>query len=47
MGNIEQDREVIKKAYPNSDSWAEKVDKMSPAQVSAVYIRLKKEGKLG
>lgn len=43
---IEQEREELKKAYP-SDSWASKVDKMSPTQVSAIYIRLKSQGKLG
>ncbi len=45
MGN--QDREELKKAYPGSKAWAEKVDKMTPSQVSATYIRLRSLGKLG
>lgn len=40
-------REELKKAYPNSDSWKEKVEKMSEGQVTAIYIRLKAQGKLG
>lgn len=47
MDNIEQEREAIKNAYPHSERWAEKVDKMEAAQVSAVYIRLRAQGKLG
>lgn len=46
MGNTEQEREEIKKVYP-SQSWRDKVDKMSPAQVAAIYIRFKSQGKLG
>lgn len=45
MGN--QEREELKKAYPGNRRWAEKVDKMIPAQVTAIYIRLRSEGKLG
>lgn len=44
MGN--QEREALKRAYPKSTSWAEKVDKMSPSQVTAVYIRLRAQQKL-
>jgi hypothetical protein len=44
MSNVE--REALKKAYPNSKSWAEKVDKMQPNQVTAVYIRLRSQQKL-
>lgn len=44
MGN--QEREELKKAYPNP-RWKEKVDKMSPEQVTAIYIRLRRERKLG
>lgn len=47
MDNIELEREAIKSAYPYSEKWAERVDKMSSAQVSAVYIRMRSEGKLG
>lgn len=45
--SVHMEREQLKKAYPNSKSWAEKVDKMSPSQVTAIYIRLKSQGKLG
>lgn len=45
MGN--QEREELKKAYPGSEKWAEKVDKMRPEQVTAIYIRLRAQGKLG
>lgn len=33
-------REAIKKAYPNSPTWAARVDKMPDNQVVAVYSRL-------
>jgi hypothetical protein len=42
-----QEREELKKAYPHSKQWHEKVDKMRPDQVTAVYIRLRSRGKLG
>lgn len=42
-----KEREELKKAYPKSDSWQEKVKKMSDAQVIAIYNRLKAQGKLG
>lgn len=38
-------REALKKAYPSA-RWAEKVDKMTDAQVVAVYFRLHREGKV-
>lgn len=41
------EREELKKAYPNSKQWHDKVDKMSPSQVTAIYIRLRSNGKLG
>lgn len=43
----EKEREELKKAYPNSQKWQDKVNKMRPDQVTAIYIRLKSEGKLG
>lgn len=46
MGN-QSEREGLKKAYPNSKKWHEKVDKMPDSQVTAVYLRLKSERKLG
>lgn len=37
-------REAIKKI--GGQKWAERVDKMSDAQVTAIYLRLQREGKL-
>jgi ABC-type phosphate transport system auxiliary subunit len=45
--NEEQMREELKKAYPHSDKWKSKVDEMSARQVSAIFIRLRAQGKLG
>lgn len=45
MGNRE--REELKKAYPNSKQWHDKVNKMTDSQVAAIYIRLRAKGKLG
>lgn len=42
-----REREELKKLYPKSDSWRAKVDKMSSAQVTAIYLKFKREGKLG
>ena len=42
-----QEREELKKAYPNSKKWAEKVDRMPPDQVTAIYIKLRAQRKLG
>jgi len=42
-----QEKEELKKAYPQSKQWAEKVDKMSAEQATAIYIRLRSQGKLG
>lgn len=47
MGDTEREREELKKVYPNSQSWAHKVDRMPPEQVAAIYIRFRNEGKLG
>lgn len=43
---IEKKRAIIADAY-SSESWKEKVMKMSPAQVTAVHIRLRNQGKIG
>lgn len=40
-----QEREAVKK-IGKSDKWKTKVDKMSDAQVMAIYLRLKAERKL-
>lgn len=37
-------RQAVKAAYKNSKKWAAKVDRMTDAQVVAVYFRLLKEG---
>jgi hypothetical protein len=47
MGDVSREREELKKAYPNSHTWAGKVNKMSEAQVIAIYSRLKSVRKLG
>lgn len=41
----QQKREALKGAYPGS-SWIQKVTKMSETQVVAVYLNLKKQGKV-
>lgn len=40
-----QQRELLKKAYPGK-KWAKKVEKMTEAQVVAVYMRLKQQNKI-
>jgi hypothetical protein len=39
-------RELVKKAYPNSIKWSKKVDNMTDGQVTAIFFRLRKEGKI-
>lgn len=43
----DQEREELKKLYPGNKRWAEKVNKMSEEQVTAIYLRYRSEGKLG
>lgn len=43
--NSNKERALIKSVY-NTDSWNRRVDKMSDAQVVAIYMRLKAAGKL-
>lgn len=43
--SVNEKRAQIQKAYKGA-SWAEKVSKMSDAQVNAVYIRFKNERKI-
>jgi hypothetical protein len=45
MSGISQ-REAIKQAYPHSKSWLAKVSKMPDSQVTAIYLRLKRQGKI-
>lgn len=40
-----QDRELLKKVYP-SKKWAEKVDKMTPSQISSHLSALKNQQKI-
>lgn len=43
--NIVQKREALKGAYP-AKKWADRVDNMSDAQVTATYLRLKSQNKV-
>lgn len=45
--NSQREREEIKKVYPKSPTWAEKVNKMSDEQVIAIYKKFLAQGKLG
>lgn len=40
-----KEREAVKAAYP-SQKWTDKVKKMSDAQIIAVYLRLKAQGRI-
>lgn len=40
-----QERDLLKRAYPNK-KWANKVDKMTNSEVSAILIRLQAQGRL-
>lgn len=42
---VEQKRKAVRQAYP-SDKWKKKVDEMTDDQVTAIYIRLKGQGKV-
>ena len=46
MDDIRYKRESIKKKYPHSDTWSDKVDAMSDPQVLAVYSRLTKHAQV-
>lgn len=43
--NDNQKREAVKKLYQSSN-WRNKVNNMSDAQVTAIYLRFQAEGKL-
>lgn len=47
MADANKEREEVKNAYGNSESWAAKVDKMSDAQVIAIYYKFRAQGKIG
>jgi hypothetical protein len=38
-------KEALLAVYP-SDAWEQRVRKMSSAQISAIYLRLKEQGKV-
>lgn len=40
-----QQRNLLKEVYP-SKLWTQKVDKMNDAQVTAIFLRLKSQGKI-
>jgi hypothetical protein len=44
MSDLQQ-REAVKAAY-SGPAWQLKVNKMSDAQVTAIYLNLKKQGKV-
>lgn len=46
MSGISEKKELIKRAYPHSKTWSSKVDKMPEGQVTAIFFRLKREGKI-
>ena len=46
MSGISEKKELIKKAYPHSKTWPSKVDRMPEGQVTAIFFRLKREGKI-
>lgn len=44
---IDKKREALKKAYPGSgEEWAKRIDEMSDADISAMYLRLKDQGRV-
>lgn len=44
MGN-QKEREKVKEAYPYK-AWWDKVNKMTDGQVYALFLRLRREGKI-
>ena len=44
--NVRHKREAIRKVYPQSKTWNEKVGKMSKNQVIAIFMRFSREGKI-
>lgn len=43
---LERKRTAIREVYSDSQSWHDKVDKMSASQVTAIYLRFKREGRI-
>ena len=46
MNDDARKREALKAAYPTSKRWATKVNNMTETQVTAIYLRLKSQGKV-
>lgn len=51
MATSNQERDALLAAYPpvtdkKKSAWVDKVNKMSDAQIHAIYIRLKSQGKI-
>lgn len=51
MASTAQERQALLAAYPpvsdpKKSAWVDRVNKMSDAQVHAIYIRLKSQGKI-
>lgn len=44
--SVEQMRAVLRKAYHGAWKWVSKVNKMSDAQVYAIYMRMLESGQL-
>lgn len=44
--NIEQMRAEVIKVYFMSGTWADRVKNMSDTQVTAIFLRFKREGKI-
>lgn len=45
MASLQAEREAVKKIGRRPD-WPARVDKMSDSMITAIYLRLKAEGKL-
>lgn len=41
MTDVPNMKRLLKAVYPNSTSWATKVDKMKPNQVTAIFLDFK------
>lgn len=45
VSDLAKQREALKKVYP-SPKWAKRVNLMSPKQVTAIYMSLKRQNKI-
>lgn len=46
MSDIFIKQQALIEVYPHSNTWRDKVFAMSDSQVVAIYLRLKREGKI-